>query len=147
MALEGELEKSMWHKYGTNSIMIQAYLIVNSAFYLLFSIWCIVKPESTAKFLGYDFFNNSGKVEFLTIYTGLELGITAFLFISAMFEQMRFSGLVFCVSIYIGVMIIRPISALVYGNVNKATYIVGALEWILGIWGIVLLFQYKNNSL
>lgn len=121
--------------------MIKIYLLVNSVFYLLFSVWCLVKPKGTATFLGYDFLSNSGRVEYLSIYTGLEIGFTAFLGLCAFIPGMRVTGLLFCVCIYAGVMIVRPVSALIYGNVSKATYLVGGLEYILGIWGIILLIR------
>lgn len=119
--------------------MLKFYLLLNAFFYLLFAVMCIVKPAGTANTLGYGFLNNSGKVEYLTIYTGLELGFAVFLAITAFYPQFRLPGLIFCVAIYIGVMSVRTICALVYGNVLKVTYMVGALEYLLGIWGIILL--------
>ena len=119
--------------------MIQIYLIVNAFFYLLFAVWCIFKPTDTATFLGYNFLNNSGKVEYLSIYTGLELGFTAFLALCAFYPGIRLAGLIFCVCTYAAIMIVRPACALYYGNVSKVTYMVGGLEYVLGIWGIILL--------
>jgi hypothetical protein len=119
--------------------MPKLYLILNAFSYLVFSLWCLIKSGSTAKSLGYDFLNNSGKVEYLSVYTGMELGFTAFFAICAFFPGLRFAGLVFAVCLYVGLMILRPISAIYYGNVTKMTYVVGGLEYALGIWGIILL--------
>jgi len=119
--------------------MIQIYLLINAVSYLGFSLWCLFKTDSTAKALGYHFLDNSGKVEYLSVYTGMELGFAVFFAVSAFYPSFRLSGLLFASCLYLGLMILRPISAMHYGNVSKITYMVGALEWALGIWGIILL--------
>lgn len=119
--------------------MTKLYLLLNALSYLVFSLWCLIKPGDTAKALGYDFLNNSGKVEYSSVYTGMELGFTAFFAICAFFPGLRLAGLVFAACLYTGLMILRPISSLHYGNISKMTYIIGGLEYALGIWGIILL--------
>ena len=119
--------------------MIQIYLFINSAFYLGFSLWCLFKTDATARALGYHFLNNSGKVEYLSVYTGMELGFAVFFAVSAFFPAFRLGGLLLASCLYMGLMILRPISAMHYGNVSKITYVIGSLEWVLGIWGIILL--------
>lgn len=119
--------------------MIQIYLLINAVSYLGFSLWCLFKTDSTAKALGYHFLDNSGKVEYLSVYTGMELGFAVFFTVSAFYPAFRLGGLLFATCLYLGLMILRPISAVHYGNVSKMTYMVGALEWVLGIWGIILL--------
>jgi hypothetical protein len=121
--------------------MIQTYLIINAISYLLFSLWCLCKPVATAQALGYSFLNNSGRVEFLSVYTGLELGFTIFLALCAQYPAYEMAGLLFCVSIYGGLMIVRPISAITYGRIHKMTWVLGAMEYSLGIWGIILLIN------
>lgn len=118
---------------------MKIYLILNSFSYLLFGIWCLIKADTTAKNLGYSFLNNSGKVEYLTLYTGMQLGFAAFFAISAFYPGLRLAALVFAVCLYAGLMIMRPISSIFYGNVSKITYLVGGLEYALGVWGIILL--------
>ncbi len=119
--------------------MIQIYLLINAISYLGFSLWCLFKTDTTAKALGYNFLNNSGKVEYLSVYTGMELGFVVFFTVCAFHPAFRLGGLLFASCLYLGLMILRLISVLHYGNVSKITYMVGALEWILGIWGIILL--------
>jgi hypothetical protein len=121
--------------------MIQTYLIINAISYLVFTLWCLFKPSATAGSLGYSFLNNSGRVEFLSVYTGLELGFTVFLFLCALYPAFEMAGLLFCVSIYGGLMVVRPISSIAYGSVSKITWVVGVMEYILGIWGIILLIN------
>lgn len=119
---------------------MQIYLLVNAFLYLLFTVWCLIKNETSAHFLGYGFLNNTGKVEYLTIYTGLQLGFTVFLSIAAFKEEMRFTALLFLVCLYLGIMITRTSTALYFGHLDKATYYVGGLEYVLGIWGVIILF-------
>lgn len=119
--------------------MIQIYLLINAVSYLGFSLWCLFKSESTAKAMGYHFLENSGKVEYLSVYTGMELGFAVCFAVSAFYPPFRLGGLLFASCIYLGLMVLRPISAVHYGNVSKITYIIGTLEWVLGIWGIILL--------
>ena len=119
--------------------MIQIYLLVNSLLYMLLSVWCIFKPTTTASYLGYNFSNNSGKIEYLTVYVGLEMGFAVFLAIAALFPNIKLSGLIFCVCIYISSMIIRTACSLCYGHVSKPTYMLGGLEYAFGIWGLILL--------
>lgn len=127
-------------------MMIQIYLLINAASYLGFSLWCLFKPDTTAKALGYHFLNNSGKVEYLSVYTGMELGFAVFFTVSAFHPAFRLGGLLFASCLYMGLMILRPISALHYGNVSKITYMVGTLEWVLGIWGIILLVMELRKT-
>ena len=122
--------------------MISFYLNLNAFLYFLFSIWCFIKFSGTSRFLGYDFLNNSGRIEYFTIYGGLQMGFAIFLVISGYFQSLRLSGLLFCVAIYICIIITRTASALYYGNLTKATYLVGALEYSLAIWGSILLFNH-----
>ncbi len=122
--------------------MLQIYLLLNSALYVLLALWCLIKPTETANYLGYKFLNGSGKIEYLTVYVGLEMGFAVFLAIAAFMPEIKFSGLMFCVCIYLGSMLIRTGSVLFFGNVSKVTYMVGGLEYLLGIWGVVLLYKY-----
>ncbi len=119
--------------------MITVYLYLNAVLYFVFSIWCLFKFQGTANYLGYSFQNNSGRVEYLTIYTGLQMGFAAFLGLCAWHADLRLAGLIFCVALYTGIVITRISSALYFGNLTNATYYVGALEVGLCLWGIALL--------
>ncbi|MES2514938.1 MAG: hypothetical protein V4580_12370 [Bacteroidota bacterium] len=118
---------------------MQLYLIVNAISYIGFALWCLFKSTTTAESLGLGFLNNSGKVEYLSVYTGLELGFGIFLALTAYFPKLSLAGLLFCVCIYGGLMIMRPAAALYLVQVSKITYILGAVEYIFGIWGIIIL--------
>lgn len=128
--------------------MIQIYLYINAFFYFVFSVWCVMKLYATSNFLGYQFVDNSGKVEYMTVYGGMQLGFSVFFIIMAYYPSLNNAGLIFSVAIYSCIVILRTISALYFGNIQNATYMVGALEYILCIWGIILLVNnFKNLSL
>lgn len=120
---------------------MQIYLFVNAFLYLSFAVWCIAKFVGTSGFLGYSFLNNSGKVEYLTIYTGLQMGFALFLAVSAWFPALRLGGLLFCVAAYVCIIVTRTLSGFYFGNLEKATFMIGALEYALCIWGLVVLFR------
>jgi hypothetical protein len=125
--------------------MIQLYLLINGALYLILALWCLLNPKGTSSYLGYHSLNSSGKVEYITVYTGLELGFAAFLFISSFYPGIKLSGLIFCVCIYSGSILIRTVFAIYYGNISKATYLLGGMEYVMGIAGVLLLLkEFKN---
>ncbi|MBL7931705.1 MAG: DUF4345 family protein [Bacteroidia bacterium] len=126
--------------------MTTFYLYLNSFIYLIFSAWCLFKPKDTAEFSGFTFLNNSGKVEYLAVYGGMELGFCVFFGLCALLPNLRFAGLVFGVCMYVGLILVRTISAVIYGNLQKGTYIIGGLELLLGIWGIVLLLNEMKRT-
>jgi hypothetical protein len=125
--------------------MIQLYLFANAFFYFAFACLCLIRSKETARFLGYAFLSGSGKTEYLTVYSGMEFGFSVFLALCALNIQMRFTGLVFCVVMYLALMIVRPLTALVNQNLTRSTYILGTLEYLLGLWGIFLLFKMLNK--
>lgn len=125
--------------------MISLYLYVNSAIYLLFALFCLFKTSETATNLGYSFLNNSGKVEYIAVYVGMELGFAAFLAICALYPSMSLAGIVFCVCMYVGLVITRTYAVLANGNVSKMIYIIGGLEFALLIWGLILLISLAKN--
>ena len=119
--------------------MLKFYLLINSFSYVLFSVWCLIKPTSTANYLGLGFLKNSGKIEYLSVYTGMEMGFAVFLALCGLYPSLSLAGLIFCVSIYLGLMFTRTFTAMYYGNVSTATYLVGSSEYIFGIWGVIIL--------
>ena len=124
---------------------MKTYLIINAVSYFGFALWCLFKPSDTANSLGYGFLNNGGKTEYLAVYSGMELGFCAFFTLCAFYPSLSQAGLIFAVCLYVGLIIVRTITAISLGDIPKVVYIVGALEYILGIWGIILLyFQLKK---
>lgn len=123
------------------------YLYFNAALYLLFSVWCLVKPTETANSLGYSFLNSNGKIEYTAVYAGMELGFAVFFALCGFYIQLRFAGLVFAVCMYTGLVLTRVFSAGIYGNLSKTTYIIGGLEFLLFIAGLMLLIGQMKKVL
>ena len=128
--------------------LTQSYLYINAFLYFVFAVWCLIKLYGTSKFLGYQFVNDFGKVEYIAVYGGMQLGFSIFFIIMAYYPSFHTAGLIFSVAIYACIVILRTSSALYFGNIQKTTYIVGALEYCLCILGIILLVNnFKNISL
>ncbi len=129
---------------------MKLYLWLNTFSYVLFSGLCLFDPFGTANYLGYDFLNNSGKTEYLSVYVGMEIGFAVFFGICSFYEKLNLGGLLFAVCIYVGLMITRTLGALYFGHIANVTYMVGSSEYLLGIWGIILLVKelkkQKENS-
>jgi hypothetical protein len=121
--------------------MTRSYLIINAVIYLLFSLWCLFKPTTTAKSLGYDFLNNSGKAEYAAVYIGMELALSAFFGLCAFDTSLQKAGLIFATCFYLGLMVTRTIAILAMGNMSKVTYIMGGLEYLFGIAGVLVLWM------
>lgn len=116
------------------------YLYVNAFLYFLFAIWCTIKTEGSSKFLGYSFLNNSGRIEYITIYGGLQLGFGIFLLYCAYKD--RFDGVIFCIALYAGIVLARVSSILILRkDITSATYMVGSLELLLLLWGMYVWYQ------
>ncbi len=119
---------------------MKTYLIINAISYLGFALWCLFKPTSTAQSLGYSFLNNGGKTEYMAVYSGMELGFALFFALCAFYPSLSNTGLIFAVCLYLGLILVRTITAISLGDIPKIIYIIGALEYILGIWGAILLY-------
>jgi hypothetical protein len=127
--------------------MVSAYLYFNAFLYLLLSLWCLFKPTETAASLGYSFLNNNGKIEYTAVYAGMELGFAAFFAICGFYSQFKMAGLIFAVCMYTGLMLTRVFSALMLGGLSKTTYIIGGLELLLFVTGLVLLTGCMKKGL
>lgn len=120
--------------------MTKTYLIINAISYLVFALWCLFRPTTTAQNLGYNFLNSGGKIEYMTVYGGMELGFCAFFTLCAFYPKLMEAGLIFAVCLYVCLMIVRTVTIINIGDVPKIIYIVGGLEYVLGIWGAILLY-------
>lgn len=127
--------------------MVPVYLYFNALLYLLFSIWCLIKPTETATSLGYSFLDSNGKIEYTAVYAGMEFGFAAFFALCGFYSQMRLSGLVFAACIYTGLVFARVFSAIMNENISKTTYIIGGLELFLFIAGITLLIGQTTKRI
>ena len=103
--------------------MIAAYLWLNAALFLAFSAWCTLKPDSTAKALGYEALSRGGHSEYLVIYGGLQLGLAAAFALFAWHSTQRVTGLAFALCLYGGIVIYRAATLWAYGPVPALTWV------------------------
>lgn len=118
--------------------MIAAYLYLNAALYAAFAAWCTLKPDGTARALGYEVLSRGGHSEYLVIYGGLQLGLAAAFALFASQPGWRVPGLAFALCLYLGIVVFRAATLWIYGPVPALTWAVGALELALLVAAAVL---------
>lgn len=117
---------------------MKAYLLVNSALYALFAVWCTLKATNTATNLGYVTLNNSGRSEYLVIYGGLQVGLAVLFFLLARDAAYHKLGMLISLGIYAPLVIYRWLTIWKFSPVSSMTLYVGALETVLLIVAIVI---------
>jgi len=118
--------------------MIAAYLWLNALLFLGFAGWCTLKPNETAKALGYEALSRGGQSEYLVIYGGLQLGLAAAFALFAWQQTQRTTGLAFALCLYGGIVLYRAVTLWTYGPVPALTWAVAALELVLLVIAAVL---------
>ncbi len=124
--------------------MIRAYLILNAAIYVIFSLWCTIAPEKTAANIGFAFRSGSGRSEFVTVYGGLELGMAAFFLIAGMRSEFQLAGLLFALCLYAAIVAFRIVTLLTVPGIERITYGTFGLEVVLGLAAAILWWKRGN---
>lgn len=107
------------------------YLIFNSVLYFIFSFWCAFWPESTSAFLGFAFTKTAGKIEYITVYGGLEFGLACFYLYTVVNSSKMSSALLFSLFLYGGIVLFRLASILVYSHIDFNIIMIVTLECAL----------------
>ncbi|MBD3267566.1 hypothetical protein GF373_12935 [bacterium] len=102
-------------------------------------MWCTLQPESTASFLGFTFASIEGKVEYITVYGGMELGFAVFFALTASLPSLRLPGLYFACCLYSGIFLFRMGSLLLLGWDRSWILGMAGLEAVLVSWAFFLL--------
>lgn len=118
--------------------MLQAYLYLNAALYVLFAGWCSIMPITTAGALGLEFKSGSGKSEYITVYGGMEFAIAVFFLIAAIKPELRSAGLLFALLFYAGLVMWRIPTLILISGVQPTTYFFAASEFVLGMLALLL---------
>jgi len=125
--------------YGTTlRTMVAAYLWINAAIYLLFSLWCTFRPTQTAAASGFLALDNSGRSEYLVVYGGLQLGLAAFFALLAVTPDLHRLGLLFSLAIYVAIVAYRVVTVIVYRPVSSVTLGIAGLEVALLVAAFLL---------
>jgi hypothetical protein len=126
--------------------MMAIYLWINAFLYALFAAWTTLSPLQTSSSMGFEVLSNSGRSEFLVVYGGIELGFALFFALTAWNSQWQRLGVIFAVCLYAPIVLYRLITVWQFWPVKPLTLQVGALEVILLIVGVVLLFVSRNQQ-
>ncbi len=112
--------------------MTALFLWFNAALYALFGLWCTLNPTQVMRFLGLGIAAPQGRLEFLTVYGGLQMGLAAFFTISALDPRLSSTAVKLGLCLYLGIVVWRSIALLVFGiPEDKAILGVYALEVLL----------------
>jgi len=117
--------------------MAAGYLYLNAALYLIFAVWCTVAPTTTATSLGYQALSAGGRSEYLVIYGGLQLGLSAIFAITARNPEANRLGVLLAVALYAPIVLFRVVTVIREWPVAPLTVGTGCLETVLlaaAIW-------------
>lgn len=119
--------------------MLDAYLWLNAALYLVFGLWCALGWRRTSAAMGYVQLDASGRSEFLTVYGGLQLGLAGFFAWAAAGDSDRVA-LALAVALYVPIVAFRIVSTLRNRPVGGVTRAVAVLEASLLAMALALWF-------
>ena len=124
--------------------MIVVYLLVNAVLYAVFGLMSAIAPAKIAASLGLSG-DASGKVEFFTVYAGLELGVAAFYAWAAYASPAaQRVALMFSLCLYAGLVLFRMIGLAMHWPVNSTILGVAALEIALLLGALALTLSWRS---
>jgi len=115
------------------------YLWVNAALYLVFAFWMTLRPWRTSAAVGYVTLSASGRSEFLVIYGGLQLGLSAFFAWCAWRPTLHGVGILLALCLYAPIVLYRLITIGRFWPLAPATIGVAVLEVALLVGAIMLI--------
>ena len=121
--------------------MLAAYLLLNAVLYAIFAVATTVVPARIAAALGFTL-DTQGRIEFLTVYGGLELGLAAFyawaVYTGAPAQRV---ALMFSLFVYAGLVLYRGAGFALYGAPGTTLMGVAGLELLMLIGAVVLVLR------
>ncbi|MES2662400.1 MAG: DUF4345 domain-containing protein [Pseudomonadota bacterium] len=121
--------------------MIEVYLWINAAIYILFALWCTFQKTQTSKASGYLTLNNSGWSEYLVIYGGLQFGLAGFFGYLASQAELHQIGIIFSLILYVPIVLYRLTTVYKFRPVKRITLAIATMEIILLLAAVIL--NYK----
>ena len=123
--------------------MTVVYLLANAVIYAVFGVMSAIAPAKIAASLGLTG-DASGKVEFFTVYAGLELGVAAFYAWAAYASpQAQRVALMFSLCLYAGLVLFRGIGLAMHWPVNGTILAVAGLELALLLGAVALTLSWR----
>lgn len=110
-------------------------LRIVAGLYLLSGVWCLLRPELAASYVGYEVSGVAATAEFFTVYGGIQLGLGIAMllgsFKQAFQEATLFLGMVFSVTL-IGT---RLISFIIYPDAldHVGAWLMAELEALIAL--------------
>lgn len=96
-------------------MMSTLFAWLNVAVYAVSSLWCTIATDKVMNFLGQSVAKPQGKIEFLSVYGGLEAGLGMYFLACAINPLMTTSGVRLGLCLYGALVAWRSIALLVYG--------------------------------
>jgi len=107
-------------------------LRVIGGLYVLSALWCIFQLDVSSSALGFELINDSARVEYLSVYGGLQLGLGMAMWFTSfkpnLLKSALFFGLIFSSFLFL----IRLIGVAVY-NVNELMWMLLFLEGFIAL--------------
>ena len=121
--------------------MLVAYLLLNAVLYAGFALVTSIAPARIAAALGFSL-DTPGRIEFLTVYGGLELGLAAFYaWAVCAGAPMQRAALMFSLFQYAGLVLYRGAGLVAYGAPGSTVLAVAGLELLLLIGAVALVLR------
>jgi len=124
-------------------MIYRIFLGLTGLLYLVFSLWCVVRDTQTARAVGFEFANNSGRSEYMTVYGGLQLGL-ALLYLWAAWQGVYLrEGLALAAVTHGTIVLFRAASLFMFSGLQPMTYAFFGLELVFMVVAVVLLMRYE----
>ena len=110
-------------------------LRIVAGLYLLSGLWCLLRPELAAAYVGYDVSGGVAKAEFFTVYGGIQLGLGIAMLLGSFKEGFQeatlFLGVVFSVTL----IVTRLLSFVIYPDAldHVGAWLMAELEGFIAV--------------
>ncbi len=118
--------------------MTSLYFWFNAVAYAVFAVWCTVRPEQTAAFLGLQLDGWKGQSEYVAVYGGIEAAFAAFFVTAALKPAWHGPALGFATFLYGGLVLFRTIVFVRSGFSIGGAVGPYVFEWIMVVLAILL---------
>ncbi len=129
--------------------MIKIYILFNGLLYCALAVWCVLFPDTTARFLGLTPTTVAGQSEFLAVYGGLQGGLGLFYCHAFIKKTYEHAALIMSCYIYAGLVLLRSVTIITEGfsAVGNAQFLF-LLECTLAILAFVALkYSHKQKAI
>lgn len=125
--------------------LLAAYLWTNAALYLGFGALCLLRPQGTARAIGFSPLMPHGLIEYLTVYGGMQIGFALFFALGAMRGEVGATWtLYFALCLYAPIVLVRWVSLVALpGPIPGMAWALAALEAVMLLAGAALAWSLR----